>query len=223
MRGPSEGLRCRHSRRSVELEGALLLQIHAEHDVNTRELHRRRDGVGELRRRTGVLGVADELKVKYRVDVIRVSDDDEAREIALTLNSDRRQLTAEQHQEVVIDLRERGFSTTAIAGATGKSQSTIDREIGQLTRAGKLDEPDRVVGKDGKPSALVRSALRIFLRVVRFVTIERASRRCLDPRTWSPSTPSGEPVNTFDSGARCGRNVDKSCSTSAQHSHTHSL
>ena len=45
--------------------------------------------------------IADTLGVKYPVSVIRVADDAEAREIARTLNADRRQLDAEQRRAMV--------------------------------------------------------------------------------------------------------------------------
>ena len=50
--------------------------------------------------------IADELGAKYRVDVIRVESDDQARHIAATLNTDRRQLDADQRREIVAALRE---------------------------------------------------------------------------------------------------------------------
>lgn len=94
--------------------------------------------------------IADEEKVKYRVDILTVADDEEAREIAVTLNADRRQLDREQRREIVASLRESGHSTTAIAGVVGASQSQVARDVDELTRAGKLSEPERTVGLDGK-------------------------------------------------------------------------
>ena len=73
--------------------------------------------------------IADELGVKYRVDVHAVADEQEARDIAVTLNADRRQLAPDQRKEIVGALREAGHSTTSIAGALGVGQSTIDRDI----------------------------------------------------------------------------------------------
>jgi len=94
--------------------------------------------------------IADRLGVKYRVDVIQVGSDEERREISWTLNADRRQLTEEQRRSVVADLRQQGHSTTAIAGALGVGQSTVSRDVAELTHAGKLEQPDRVKGLDGK-------------------------------------------------------------------------
>lgn len=94
--------------------------------------------------------LADELGVDYRVDVIKVADDDEAREIARTLNADRRHLPPEQRKEVVAHLREQGHSTRAIAEAVKVSQSQVVKDVRELNTSGQLNEPERIVGKDGK-------------------------------------------------------------------------
>jgi N6-adenosine-specific RNA methylase IME4/transposase-like protein len=90
--------------------------------------------------------LADELGTKYRVDVISVADEDEAREIARTLNADRRQMTAEQRREIVVALREAGHSTYAIAGAVGASQPTVRRDLARESH----DSPEESLGRDGK-------------------------------------------------------------------------
>lgn len=94
--------------------------------------------------------IATELGVQYDRLVHHCADDDERREIARTLNSDRRQLTAEQRQAVVVALAEAGHSASAIAGALGVALSTVQRDEAQLTDAGKLIVPERRVGLDGK-------------------------------------------------------------------------
>lgn len=96
--------------------------------------------------------VADQLGVKYRVDVLQVSDEDEAREIARTLNSDRRQLTEEQRRAVAIELRQQGHSYRAIGGALGVShtQARQDVEAARLESTFQSSpEPDRVVRQGG--------------------------------------------------------------------------
>lgn len=90
--------------------------------------------------------LGDELGVKYRVDVVNVESDEQAREIAATLNTDRRQLDASQRREIVAALREQGHSTTAIAGAVGVSDETVRRDLAGSTHV----EPERVTGRDGK-------------------------------------------------------------------------
>ncbi len=90
--------------------------------------------------------IADEEGATYRVDIVTVADDAEAREIARTLNADRRHLSAEQRQEVVRALREKGHSIPAIAGALGIGQGTAQRDAATLP-VGKV--PDRSIGTDG--------------------------------------------------------------------------
>lgn len=90
--------------------------------------------------------IADELGAKYRVDVIRVEDDDQARDIAATLNTDRRQLDADQRREIVAALREHGHSLRAIAGAVGVEQTTVRRDLSGVAPA----TPAEVTGQDGK-------------------------------------------------------------------------
>lgn len=91
--------------------------------------------------------IADELGVPYRVDVISVSGEDEAREIAHTLNADRRQLSVEQRREVVADLRAKGHSLRAIGGALGVTKSQIERDLATVPQG---TVPERVTGLDGK-------------------------------------------------------------------------
>lgn len=90
--------------------------------------------------------IADTLGVKYRVDVLTVADDDEAREIARTLNADRRQLDPEQRRAVVEHLRQQGHSFPAIAKAVGTSVGTAFADA----KASEAFSPERVRGQDGK-------------------------------------------------------------------------
>lgn len=89
--------------------------------------------------------IARELGVKYRVDTIRVESDEQAREIAATLNTNRRpRLTGPQLREVMAALlnerRADGVgrhSVNAIAGALGISQKLardIERELSSTTK-----------------------------------------------------------------------------------------
>ncbi|ASU81540.1 hypothetical protein CDO52_00915 [Nocardiopsis gilva YIM 90087] len=97
------------------------------------------------------IGIADDV-------VIHVKDDDEAREIARTLNSDRRHLTEEQRRAVVADLRREGHSVRAIAGALGVGKSTVADDMAQLSGAGQLEQPNRVKSLDGKSRPASRPA-----------------------------------------------------------------
>lgn len=103
--------------------------------------------------------IADELGVKYRIDVMRISGEDEAREIARTLNSDRRHLDEEQRRAVVADLRREGHSERAIAGALGVSKTTVHRDIEHAsTGPGGPVQPERVKSLDGKERPATRPA-----------------------------------------------------------------
>lgn len=107
--------------------------------------------------------IATDLRVPFDRIVHVCADDDERREIARTLNSDRRQLTADQRQQVVVALTEAGHAPAAIAGALGVSDDTVRRDVQRATTAGAVVVPERLVGRDGKsrparrPRVLVRN------------------------------------------------------------------
>ena len=90
--------------------------------------------------------IADELGVPYWHHVIEVANDDEAREIARTLNEDRRAMPKEERLPVVVALAEEGHSNVAIAGALGVTETTVRRDLAGSTYV----EPERVRGLDGK-------------------------------------------------------------------------
>jgi transposase-like protein len=69
-----------------------------------------------------------------------------AREIAATLNTDRRQLDADQRREIVAALREQGHSLRAIAGAVSADAKTVRNDLA----GGDLSPPAEVRGQDGK-------------------------------------------------------------------------
>lgn len=75
-----------------------------------------------------------------------IADEDEARELARTLNEDRRHLPPEQRRPVVADLRGQGHSLRAIAGAVGTSLGTVQRDLEGVSG----DTPHEVRGRDGK-------------------------------------------------------------------------
>lgn len=105
--------------------------------------------------------IATDLGVPYDRLVHHCADDDERREIARTLNSDRRQLTSEQRQSVVVALAEAGHSNRAIAGALGVGETTVRRDLS--TAPDGAVRPERTVGKDGK-SRPARRAPRVLAR-----------------------------------------------------------
>ena len=120
-------------RESIKRFGVLVPVAHDQHGSILDGHHRTR--------------IAGEEDVPYRVDVIEVRDDAHAREIALTLNTDRRQLTAAQRKKVVGALREQGHSLRAIAGAVGVDPKTVRNDLGTGDHS---PVPDRIVGRDGK-------------------------------------------------------------------------
>lgn len=91
--------------------------------------------------------LAGEVGVEFPKDVRHVSDEEEALELARTLNSDRRHLTPEQRKEVVAVLRQKGHSTRAIAGAVGVGKSQVAKDLAQVSTGGHVS---RVNGQDGK-------------------------------------------------------------------------
>lgn len=119
-------------RASIERFGVLVPVVHDQYGRILDGHHRSR--------------IADDLGVDYRVDVRAVADEGEAREIARTLNADRRHLTPEQRRENVKALREEGHSQRAIAGALGVSKKTVQNDIATV----QVDTPIHVEGQDGK-------------------------------------------------------------------------
>jgi ParB-like chromosome segregation protein Spo0J len=94
--------------------------------------------------------IAADLGVIPDEIIVKVEDEDEAREYARTLNVDRRHLDPDQRRAVVGALREQGHSLRAIAGAVGASKSQIAKDINQLSTGGQLMVPTKVVGRDGR-------------------------------------------------------------------------
>jgi hypothetical protein len=72
--------------------------------------------------------IAEQLGVPFDRLKRWCDDDDERREIARTLNADRRQLSEEQRKAVAIQLRKDGHSIRAIAGALDVPHPTIQRD-----------------------------------------------------------------------------------------------
>lgn len=100
--------------------------------------------------------IADDLGVKYQVTVLTVHDDDEAKEIARTLNADRRQLTEEQRREIAAELRREGHSYRAIGGALGVSHEQARKDASGVK---SLTPEGRTRGTDGKSYPAKRPTL----------------------------------------------------------------
>jgi hypothetical protein len=71
--------------------------------------------------------------------------------MAIALNVARRQLNAEDRQELVVKLRAEGQSTRQIAAALGVDPKTVRNDLNDAAEATGENSPvDRVTGKDGK-------------------------------------------------------------------------
>lgn len=70
----------------------------------------------------------------------------------LSLNLDRRHLTKEQRDELILKLRQDGLSTRAISDATKVPQQTVSRVVRKAASDpnGSVALPETVVGKDKK-------------------------------------------------------------------------
>lgn len=88
--------------------------------------------------------IADELGVDCDLRVRQVNSEDEANEIARTLNMDRRHLSAEDRRRMVEALRSEGHSYRAIAGALGVSKSQVANDADALSRSGQWSPPETV-------------------------------------------------------------------------------
>jgi ParB-like chromosome segregation protein Spo0J len=121
-------------RDSIATHGVLVAVAHDQHG-NTIDGHQRER-------------IAAELGVPFAVDVYEVRDPDHARELARTLNEDRRQLfDIGQRRAEVNRLRALGHSQRAIADALGTTRATVRRDIDS---GGPGGPPETVTGKDGK-------------------------------------------------------------------------
>jgi ParB-like chromosome segregation protein Spo0J len=96
--------------------------------------------------------IAAELKHACPTKTIHVKDDGHAKEIATTLNKDRRQLPAEERIPVVAALREEGHSLRAIGAALGVSQTQVanDLKTSGVNHFTPEKNPKKVKGVDGK-------------------------------------------------------------------------
>lgn len=93
--------------------------------------------------------IADELGVAYDTRTVHVGDEDDAHEVARTLNLDRRHLDADDRRRMVAMLRQDGHSGHAIARALGVSEPTVRRDLEQSIASGDA-MPDRVRTRDGR-------------------------------------------------------------------------
>ncbi|HKX71384.1 MAG TPA: ParB N-terminal domain-containing protein [Acidimicrobiales bacterium] len=128
-------------RASIKRHGVLVPVVMDQHDRVIDGHHRQR--------------IAEELGIEYHVDVIRVADDDDAVELAGTLNLARRHLNADQRRALASDLRVAGHSLRAIGRALGVDDKTVRND---LATADMSAVPERVTGLDGKSRPAKRPA-----------------------------------------------------------------
>lgn len=138
-------------RSSIQRFGVLVPVVTDQHGTIIDGHHRRR--------------IADQLGVTYRVDVVNVADGDEAKEIARTLNADRRQLSEEQRMDIAARLRSEGKSLNQIAEALAHAEGNyekplyptqVSRLLEKATTLTDVKVPERVSGKDGKSRPATR-------------------------------------------------------------------
>lgn len=139
-------------RASIERYGVLVPVVRDQHGNVIDGHHRAR--------------IADELGVKYRVDIVSVADEDEARDIARHLNSRRRHLTGEQLREHIVMLAERTtpdgvgeLSQNEIARVAGVSHQYVNKVLSDPELATSCKLPEARRGADGKVRPAKRPAV----------------------------------------------------------------
>ena len=76
--------------------------------------------------------------------------EEQKRNHARSLNVLRRQLSKDQRDQVMLDMRKDGMSYRQIAEVTGVSNQTVMRTIESTAPFGAVEMPDVITGKDGK-------------------------------------------------------------------------
>lgn len=157
--------------------------------------------------------IAEELGVKYRVDIITVADDEERQAIIASLNCDRgHRLRSDMRREIVADLRKAGHSLRAIAGAAGVSEGQVRKDIAaEELRTGTQLAPERVnkqgggsyparrptvAAKNEKEAARALAALSLVdtLPNTPVIDVKRAERLAREAETRRLRTVSVEPA-----------------------------
>jgi N6-adenosine-specific RNA methylase IME4/ParB-like chromosome segregation protein Spo0J len=106
----------------------------------------------------GVIDGANRLEIAAELGFTDVPCDirpgltpEEKQSLALSLNENRRQLTADDRKEVAVRLRQQGMSYRAIGEKLGVDPMTAVRDIAESTVANStVALPERVTGKDGR-------------------------------------------------------------------------
>jgi len=104
--------------------------------------------------------IAQQMGVPFETHVYNVANADEARDVARTLNEDRRHMPKAERLKVVHALRADGHSTRAIAGAVGVSYKTAHRDIAAGVTGVTPEPPAQIIGLDGKQYAARKAAVK---------------------------------------------------------------
>lgn len=108
------------------------------------------DGKGQILDGHHRSRIARELGITCPTVTRKVRDDEDATDLAYSLNADRRHLTPEVRAQIVANLRSQGHSLRSIAGAVGVSKSQVAKDVNQLSTGGQLTQPQKSKGLDGK-------------------------------------------------------------------------
>jgi ParB-like chromosome segregation protein Spo0J len=87
-------------------------------------------------------------QVELNADLYETSTLDEEKQLALDLNTKRRQLTAEERAALVVRLKQEGMSKRAIADRIGVDEKTVRNDL--KASGAECSAPEKVTGKDGK-------------------------------------------------------------------------
>lgn len=104
------------------------------------------------------VAIAEELGIAYPTRVERGLDEDNKRRYAITMNVARRQLSPTVRGSLVAQLRTQGLSIRKIAEDLGLPKSTVHHDLKQLSKAGQLEQPERITGGDGRDRPATRPA-----------------------------------------------------------------
>lgn len=96
--------------------------------------------------------IANELNVPCPSVVYEIASEQEARELAESLNMDRRQMDRTARKQLARSLRDSGYGLVAIAGALGVGKSTVARDLEE-----DVDADESQVSHDGKPGNVIGS------------------------------------------------------------------
>lgn len=129
-------------RQSIE-ENGILQPIEVDEDGRILDGHHR-------------AAIAADLGIACPSRTINNLDEPGKRRYALTVNLMRRQLDRAARGALVAKLRAEGMTVRTIAEEIGLPKSTVSDDLRQLSDAGQLIQPERIVGRDGKERPAAR-------------------------------------------------------------------